>query len=102
MLESMSCGKITVCTNIGGMAEIIRDTQNGILIPEKDIDAIADTLVDLCDNYHSFEHVMQEARKYVVQNSSYIVHARKIVEIYNKVLGEGNNGNSNSYHANIQ
>jgi len=86
MLESMSCGKITVCTNIGGMAEIIRDTQNGILIPEKDIDAIADTLVDLCDNYHSFEHVMQEARKYVVQNSSYIVHARKIVEIYNKVM----------------
>lgn len=41
MLEAMSAGKAVVVTPVGGIPEVINDNQNGLLVPPKDIDALA-------------------------------------------------------------
>lgn len=88
MLEGMACGKVVVCTNIGGMKEVVKHMENGILIEQKNIDAIIETLQYVKGNYDELSQLRQRTREYVVKNHSYIEHAKKIVEIYEKVISE--------------
>lgn len=86
MLEGMACGKITVCTNIGGMKEIVKNFENGILIEQKDENAIISAIEYCKNNYDSLSNMMENARFYVEEKFSYINHARKMLEIYSKVI----------------
>ncbi len=43
-MEAMSCGVVTIGTAAGGVAEIITSGEDGILVPPKDIDALADAI----------------------------------------------------------
>ncbi|MBL8254325.1 MAG: glycosyltransferase [Candidatus Competibacter sp.] len=47
IIEYMSAGCPTVCTDVGGNAEIVRDGHNGFLVPAGDVGALADRLVQL-------------------------------------------------------
>ena len=86
MLEGMACGKIVVCTDVGGMREVIKDGVNGILIPQKDPEAIGNIILNVYRHYGRFKSIGLEARKYVLKYHSYLDQAKKIVEIYKKVL----------------
>jgi glycosyltransferase involved in cell wall biosynthesis len=92
MLEGMACGKVVICSNIGGMHEIIQHMRNGILTKEKDSESIADAVETVVKNKKLKMELGSGARDHVLKNHSYVVHARKVVEIYNNVLGEGRNG----------
>src|SRR2546426_8993667 len=46
-LEAMASGKPVIATDIGGLPEVIRDGQDGILIPERDPDAVAEAAIRL-------------------------------------------------------
>ncbi|MCW1311254.1 MAG: glycosyltransferase family 4 protein [archaeon] len=86
MLEGMSCGKIVVCSNIGGMKEIVKDGLTGVLVEEKNVQAIRETIKEIKSNFDKYGPLGQNAREYVLKNHSYIDHARKVIEIYKKVL----------------
>lgn len=88
MLEGMACGKVVICTNVGGMKEVIKHMENGLLIEQKNPDAIIGALHYVKNNYDVFSDLRRRAREYVVKNHSYIEHARKITEVYKKVLSE--------------
>jgi glycosyltransferase involved in cell wall biosynthesis len=45
VVEAMACGRPTVCTNVGGVAEAVGDT--GIVVPPRDFAAVADACVKL-------------------------------------------------------
>ena len=45
VVEAMACGRPTVCTNVGGVAEAVGDT--GIVVPPRDFAAVADACVRL-------------------------------------------------------
>lgn len=40
-IEALACGKAVVSTAVGGLAEIIRDGETGLLVPAEDPDAMA-------------------------------------------------------------
>ena len=42
--EAMACGLPTVCTVIGATQEMVRDGEDGYLVPQRDVDALADRL----------------------------------------------------------
>jgi len=88
MLEGMACGKVVICSEIGGMREIIQNMKNGVMTKEKDSAEIAKAVETIIENRRLMTELGGRARKYVQQNHSYLVHARKVLEIYNKVLGE--------------
>src|SRR2546426_7374256 len=46
-LEAMASGKPVIATDIGGLPEVIRHGQDGILIPERDPDAVAEAAIPL-------------------------------------------------------
>ncbi|MEU4220742.1 GT4 family glycosyltransferase PelF [Actinoplanes sp. NPDC026623] len=45
VVEAMACGRPTVCTNVGGVAEAVGDT--GIVVPPRDYAAVAEACVKL-------------------------------------------------------
>lgn len=86
MLEGMACGKVVLCSNIGGMKEIIQDGINGLLAEEKSPESIAQKLSAVEDNREITNIIGKHARNYVQQNHSYLKHAEKFLEVYKKVL----------------
>jgi len=44
MLEGIACGKVVVYSNIGGMAEVVKDGINGFLVEEGSVDSICEKL----------------------------------------------------------
>ena len=88
MLESMACGKVPICSNIGGMREIIQNMKNGLLVEERKPAAIAEIVETIITNQSLNTEIGQNAREYVIQNHSHLVHANKVALTYSMVLRE--------------
>jgi len=90
MLEGMACGKIVVCTRVGGMKEVIKDGENGFLIEQGSEVEIVEKLKEIKQNISQLGEVRNNAREYVVAFHSYLHHATKVISTYEQVLrGEG-------------
>ncbi|MCX7654205.1 MAG: glycosyltransferase family 4 protein [Fervidobacterium sp.] len=85
MLEGMACGKVTICSSIGGMKEVVKHSENGLLIEQASPKSIIESIIFVKENYASLETLRRNARNYVVKNHSYIEHAKKVYEIYQRV-----------------
>lgn len=46
-VEAMACGKPIILTNVPGSKEVVEDNFNGLLIPEKDPQALAETILKI-------------------------------------------------------
>ena len=88
MLEGMACGKTVICSSIGGMREIIQHMKNGVLTKEKEPAEIAKAIETVATNRMLANEIGNEARSDVMRRHSYVAHAKKVFNIYRKVLGQ--------------
>lgn len=65
LLEAMSCGKAVIGTNVHGTPEMIKDNYNGLLVLEKDSEAIKEAILKL-KNKNLRKKLGMNARKTVV------------------------------------
>jgi len=91
MLEGMACGKVVICSSIGGMREIIQNLKNGVLAKEKEPLEIAKAIETIAENRDLRAEIGCIAREYVLKNHSFIAHAKKVSDIYRSVLQESEN-----------
>ncbi|WP_405404627.1 glycosyltransferase [Paracoccus sp. Ld10] len=63
VMEAMACGLPVICSRIGGTGDMIRDGVDGFLIPQEDVDAIADRLSRLQSNAKFADMVGKAARQ---------------------------------------
>jgi glycosyltransferase involved in cell wall biosynthesis len=47
LVEALLCGTPVIGTRVGGIPDVVRDNENGLLIPPNDADALADALARL-------------------------------------------------------
>lgn len=47
LLEAMASATVPVCTAMGGMADVMRNGVHGVVVPNHDVDALADALIEL-------------------------------------------------------
>ena len=47
VMEAMACNLAVICTNVGGMAEIIKDMESGILIEKDNVNQLTDRMKTL-------------------------------------------------------
>lgn len=85
-LEGMSMAKPVVASNIGGLAEIIRDGETGLLFEAGNAEALANHLKNLLKDESYRVEIGKRARAYVVQYHSLEVWVRNIIEVYQNVL----------------
>jgi glycosyltransferase involved in cell wall biosynthesis/peptidoglycan/xylan/chitin deacetylase (PgdA/CDA1 family) len=50
LLEAFSCARPVVCTNAGGVGEVVRDGVNGWVVPIDDVEALASRVRDLVEH----------------------------------------------------
>ncbi len=83
ILESFCCGLPVICTNVGGVAELITDA-NGILIASEDEQALHVAMKNMVDHYNSYnsEHISSMAK----DAFSYEAVGRKINNVYEEIL----------------
>jgi glycosyltransferase involved in cell wall biosynthesis len=79
-LEAMACSVPIVASNIGGIPGVVKDGENGLLVPPGDTNALADTMIYLLENEEVREKMGKNGRKKVEDYSW-----EKIAEMTEKV-----------------
>ncbi len=83
MLESMARRKIVIASRIGGMPEIIKDGENGLLFTPGNANELAKKISEL--DSLNYELITASATA-TVKNLNAAEHVEKILKIYNDIL----------------
>jgi len=87
-LEAMACNVPVVCSNIGGLPELIEGSGAGYLCPVGDIDAFATSSIEILTNRQLHAQMSNQAREYVVRNYDTETIVSMYEDYYEKVIDE--------------
>lgn len=83
LLEAMAQSKPVVVTRSGGMAEVVKNGQNGLLVEVKNPQAIAKAIIKLLENDKLAAEVAQNARKTVEKRFNITRFVKELSGVYN-------------------
>jgi glycosyltransferase involved in cell wall biosynthesis len=84
-LEAMACGIPIVASNIGGIPDVVKDGENGLLIPPNDVKLLAAAMIRLLGDEDEIERMGKNGRTKIVDYSWKNI-AEKTNAIYNDIL----------------
>ncbi len=90
ILEAQAAGVPVVATRVGGVVEIIDDGKTGILVPPKDVEAMAQEVMRVLKDKKLAESLVTEARKKLEANFRLEHMATKTIEVYKELLASLN------------
>lgn len=85
-LEAMAMGIPVIASNVGGLREMVRDRETGILFRAGDIQELSKCCIELGTNPSSREAISFEARKWIRQNRDWKIITSQYKNIYDSVL----------------
>ena len=88
LLEAMSLGKPVVATAVGGVPEIVRHEETGLLVPPKNPEAIAQALLRLLHNPAWAAHLGAQGRERALRHFHVDQLAQRLAQVYREVLQE--------------
>ena len=68
LLEAMACKKPVIGSNVGGIPYVIDNDQNGLLVPPKDPQALADAIIKILTNPQLAKKMGEEGYEKVIKN----------------------------------
>ncbi|MDP3790622.1 MAG: glycosyltransferase family 4 protein [Candidatus Omnitrophota bacterium] len=86
LLEAMAAARPCVASDIGGIRDIVKDRDNGMLVPVADISAMADSISKLLSDKAAAMRLGQNGREFVKENFSITVMAEKMSRLYREVV----------------
>ena len=89
-IEAMAAGKPVIATGVGGTPEAIVDGETGILVPPKDIEAMASALVELVGDPELQSRLGAAGREHAMQNYSVENYVTRLDTLYRQLLGSAN------------
>ena len=81
ILEAMAAGLPVIATDVGGIPEVIRDGENGVLVPSQDPDSLANAICRVFDDLNYASELGKKARETIVNRYSLTT----ITEAYSKI-----------------
>jgi glycosyltransferase involved in cell wall biosynthesis len=87
-LEGMACKRAIVASNVGGIPDVLRDGENGVLVPSGDVNTLADALLELLTNPSRRAQLGHAARTTVESEFTPAREIERNVEIYQRVKRE--------------
>jgi glycosyltransferase involved in cell wall biosynthesis len=89
LLEGMACGRPAICTDVGGMPEVVRDGVTGFVVPPNDPQALRDRIDWLRSHPAEAESMGRAARADVTARFSWSAVVDRCLEAYAPYLREG-------------
>jgi len=84
LLEAMLCGLPVISTNVSGIPELINHGDNGILVPERDDNALADAMGQLLQYPDLRERLQRNGRETVLQHFAIAESASRLWSLIKK------------------
>lgn len=85
-VEAMACAKPVVATDAGGLSEVIKDRETGVLVPAKNIAALAEAIIGLLKNKDKAFKMGIAGRKLVEARFDLSINAEKTQNLYLDLL----------------
>lgn len=92
VIETLCTGKPVIGANIGGIPELVKDNENGLIYKYDDVDALAEKMKKLFEDDKLVKKFSEQAKEIAKEQYSKENYYKKIMRIYNKV-GVESNGN---------
>ena len=87
LLEGMSCGLPMVATSVGGIPEVVRDGFNGLLVPPKQPEELAEAILKLASDGELRGRLGAAARETVLERFTADKAAKAYIETFEGVTG---------------
>jgi glycosyltransferase involved in cell wall biosynthesis len=91
VLEGMASGLAIVASRVGGIPQVIADGETGLLVPEKDPEALAAAIVRLLCSPELRTRLGEQARQRVERELNWPSVARQFERLYAEALAAGGN-----------
>jgi glycosyltransferase involved in cell wall biosynthesis len=86
VLEAMACGRPLVATNVGGIPEVVKDEYNGLLVPERNAEALAAAIQRLQGDPALRDRLSRQAREFALERLSWGATAEAFEETYERAI----------------
>jgi L-malate glycosyltransferase len=86
LLEAMSYGICPLVSDAGGMKEIVRDGQDGVVVPKEDVAALAEAIRSLHADREKIKKYGESAKQRMNEHLSPDKIEKKLLAFYKKVL----------------
>lgn len=86
LIEAMELGLPIVASNVGGIPDVVIDGETGILVPEKDPEALASAYKRLAAEPELVKHLLVGSQKRIAECFTWDGIIERQIDVYNKVL----------------
>ena len=87
LLEAMACGLPVIGSDVGGISDIIRNGETGLLVNQKDSQDLSNQIIKLLTDEGLRKKVVRNARNLIKTQFSWAVVAEHFIQIYRHALG---------------
>jgi glycosyltransferase involved in cell wall biosynthesis len=84
-VEAMMRGTAVVATSAGGLAEIVRDGETGMLVPRGDVAALAEALSSLLSDRDLAERLGRQGRELALRDFTETVQVDRLESLYERL-----------------
>jgi len=91
VIEAMACGRPVIATNVGGIPEIVRDQQTGLLIEPENVSSLTNAVMSLAFDMQRCIKMGDTGRKIVEEGFAWGKSAENLANIYRSVLKRADN-----------
>jgi colanic acid/amylovoran biosynthesis glycosyltransferase len=86
LLEAQACGLPAISSRHSGISEIVLDGQSGYLVPERDVDGLADRLAYLAEHPETWAAMGLRGRRHIGEYHDIHRLNRQLVGLYEEVV----------------
>lgn len=86
LLEAIACGTPVIGTNIGGISDIIKNNQTGLLVEQKNSEQLGEAVIKLLENKKIRKQLIKNAQKHIKDIFSWEVVSEKFKKIYKDLI----------------
>ncbi|MFZ3010087.1 MAG: glycosyltransferase family 4 protein [Candidatus Microsaccharimonas sp.] len=86
IIELMTSGRVVVVSDVGGVSELVRDNQNGIIVKPGSTDEIAEAIITLLSSRTMVESFSEVAYQDSQRVYDYEKTMNQIIELYEKII----------------
>lgn len=85
-LEAFSVKKTIVATAVDGTIEVVKDGENGLSVPPENPQAIAEKVIELCQNSELRERLEEKAFETYNTHFSFESYSGRVLDYYNRLI----------------
>ena len=89
VLEAMACGIPVVGFRVGGIPDMVRHGENGLVVPANDVRALADAIADVLNDRDRCAAMGARARQIAVEEYPLELQSRRYSELYARLVANG-------------